>query len=78
MDSFHLWTDNHFDESTPPYVEHIMERSQGPSVNTIFQFSYSPVLVDDFLVGSTYLDPHDQYRSSDHHFQLAIEFRYLQ
>jgi hypothetical protein len=41
-----------------------MEISQEPSMNTIFYFSYSLVLlccVDDFLNvdGSTYVDPHD-------------------
>jgi hypothetical protein len=78
MDSCHFWDDNHFhllfDDSTPPHVEHILESRQEPSMHILLQFSYSPVLVDDFLVGSTYLDPHDQCRSLEHHFQLAIEF----
>jgi hypothetical protein len=78
MDSCHFWDDNYFhllfDDSTPPYVEHIVESSQKPSMHTLLQSSDSPVLVDDFLVSSTYLDPHDQYQSWEHHFQLAIEF----
>jgi hypothetical protein len=64
MDSFHLWDDNHFhllfDNSTPPCVEHILGNSQKDSLNPIFYFSYCPVLVDEFLARSTYLDPHDQ------------------
>jgi hypothetical protein len=78
MDSCHFWDENHFhilfDDSTPPSVEHILESRQEPSMHTLLQFSYSPVLMDDFLAGSTYLDPHDQCRSWEHHFQLAIEF----
>jgi hypothetical protein len=78
MDSCHLWDDNHFhllfDDSTPPHVEHILESKQEPSMHILLQFYYSPVVVDDFLVGSTYLDPHDQCQSLEHHFQLAIEF----
>jgi hypothetical protein len=34
MDSCHFWDENHFhilfDDSTPPYVENIMERNQEP------------------------------------------------
>jgi hypothetical protein len=48
-----------FDDSTPPYVAHILESRKDPSMHILLQFSYSPVLVDAFLVGSTYLDPHD-------------------
>jgi hypothetical protein len=44
---------------------------------TLLQFSYSLVLVDVFLADSTYVDPHDQCRSLEHHFQQAIEFLYL-
>jgi hypothetical protein len=49
-------------------------------MNTIFQFSYSLIVVcyvDDFLDmdGSTYLDPHDQCRHLEHHFQPTIESR---
>ena len=75
MDNCNLWDDNYFhlllDDSTPPYVEHIMESSPEPSMNTMFQ--YSPVLLfysDNFLdmEGSTYLDPHDQCSSLEHHF----------
>jgi hypothetical protein len=34
--------------------------------------------VDDILFGSTFWDPHDQCRYFEHHFQLAIAFKYLQ
>jgi hypothetical protein len=82
MDSCHLWDDNHFhllfDDSTPPHVECIFESTQEPSLHIILQFYYSLVVVDEVLVGSTYFDPHDQYRSSKHHFQLVPEFQYLQ
>ena len=78
MDSFHLWDDNHFhlifDDSTPLHVEHILESKQEPSMHIILQFYYSPVVVDDFLVSSTYFDPLDQCLSLEHHFQLAMVF----
>ena len=40
MENCNLWDDNYFhllfDDSTPLYVEHIMESSPKPSMNTIF------------------------------------------
>jgi hypothetical protein len=84
MDNCHFWEDNYFHllfhDSTPPYVENIMESSHKSSLNTIFQ--YFPVLVcyaHEFLdmEGYTYLDPHDQCRYLEHHFWLSIEFQYL-
>jgi hypothetical protein len=78
MDSCHFWDDNHFhllfDDSTPPHVENILESKQEPSLHILLQFYYSPVVVDEFLVSSTYFDPHDQCRSLEHHFQLVLEF----
>jgi hypothetical protein len=62
IDSYHFGDDNHFhilfDDSTPPHVEHLLESRQEPSMHILLQFSYSSVLVDDFLACSTYLDPH--------------------
>jgi hypothetical protein len=84
MDSSHFWDDNHFhllfDDSPSPHVENIMEISPTPSMHIIFQ--YSPVLVcysNDFVYmeGYTYLDPHDQCRYLEHHFQLVLQFIYL-
>jgi hypothetical protein len=81
MDSCHFSHDNHFhllfDDSNPSYVEKILESRQEPLMHTLLHFSDSPVLVDDFLVGPTYLDPHDHCQCLEHHFQLAIEFLYL-
>jgi len=63
IDSFHLWDDNHFhlllDESTPPYVEHILESRKESSMHTLIYFYYFPILVDDVLSSSTYLDPYN-------------------
>jgi hypothetical protein len=82
MDSCHFWDENHFhllfDDSTPPSVEHILERRQELSMHTLLHFYYSPVVVDEFLASSTYFDPLDQCLSLEHHFQLAMVFRYLQ
>ena len=84
MDSYHFQDDNHFhllfDDSPSPHIEYIMERSPTSSMHTIFQ--YSSVLVcysHDFadMEGSTYLDPHDQCRSVEYHFQLVLEFKYI-
>jgi hypothetical protein len=67
MDSFHFWDEKHFHilfyDSTPLSVEHILTSRQEPSMHTFIQFYYSPVLVDDFLARSPYLDPHDQCQS---------------
>jgi hypothetical protein len=64
MDVCHFLDENHFhllfDDYSTPYVERILESHQEPSLNPVFHFSYSPVLVDDFLVGSTYFHPHDE------------------
>jgi hypothetical protein len=49
MDSCHFWDDNYFhllfDDSTPPYVENIMEGSQELVMTTNFQLAYSLVVV---------------------------------
>jgi hypothetical protein len=75
MDSCHFQDDNHFnllfDDSTPPYIENILESRQEPSMHILLQFSCSPVIVDEFLAGSTYLDPHDQCRHLEHHFSTT-------
>jgi hypothetical protein len=78
MDSCHFWDDDHFhilfDDSTIPHVEPILESTQESSLHILLQFYYSSVVVDEFLVGSTYFDPHDQCRSLEHHFQLTMVF----
>jgi len=82
MDSCHFWDDNHFhllfDDSPQPYVKHILDNRQEASMHTLLHICCSPVLVDDFLVGPTYLDPRDQSQYLAHHFWLAIELWYLQ
>jgi hypothetical protein len=49
MDSCHLWDDNYFhllfDDSTPPYVENIMEGNQELVMTTSVQLAYSTVVV---------------------------------
>jgi hypothetical protein len=64
MYSCHFWDENHFhllfDESTPPHAVHIMESKRESSMHILLHFFYSPVVVDDVLSGSIYLDPHDQ------------------
>jgi hypothetical protein len=61
MDICRFWDDNYFhilyDDSTPPFVEHIMAKNHEPSLLTIFQ--YSLVLVcyaeDFFGYGGIYI-----------------------
>jgi hypothetical protein len=81
MNSCHLYDENHFnllfDDSTLSFVEHILERRQELSIHTLIHF-YHPVVVDEFLASSTYFDPLDQCLSLEHHFQLAMVFRYPQ
>ena len=62
MYSCYLWDQNHFhllfDDSTPPSVEHILERRQEISMHTLLHFYYL-VGVDEFLASSTSFDPLD-------------------
>jgi hypothetical protein len=77
MDNGHFWDDNHFhllfDESTPPHVDPILESIKESSLHIILHFFYSLVVVDEFLVCSTYFDPHDQCRYLEHDFHVWFQ-----
>lgn len=94
MGSFHLWEDNYiqliFDDSTPPYEDSLVERSQKLVMTTSVQHAYfsevvflpNPQLifysyVDDpvGMNGSIHLDPHDCGGHLEHSTPLFIELR---
>jgi hypothetical protein len=90
MDSCHFWDDNEFhilfDDSTPPFVEHINVTHQEIIMITTVQPTYLTTIL--FLLDSTldlshyvdgyfYLDPHDRCKYWEHHFQLVMGCWYI-
>jgi len=54
MDCWHLWDDNYFhllyDDSTPPYVENVVEGNQEPVMTISVQLAYPTMVL--FLLDS--------------------------